>query len=187
MPAEASGLIGSTLDWQYYAGGGALPNNADSNTGGSFMDTGSGAGGTFIEPLNGTPDNVTVFNIDATDSTITFDYSVDDGQVQWSGSPPSLAPTIDNGIAITLGSSGSFSSVTIDSATNMSGFGAGDLSYTASQIEVNWADLSFDTTTQVILDVNWSSTSPAPEPATIFLLLTAGVLLAWRTKRTTES
>jgi len=181
MPAKASGLTGSTLEWQYYAGGGALANNAGSNTSGSFMDTGSGGGETFIEPLVASPD-ITVFNIDATDSTITFDYSVGPGADQWSGSPLSLAPTIYNGIAVDLGSAGSFSSVTIDGATNLSGFGAGDLSFTASQIEVNWSGLDFTNglvsapATIVVLDVTLSATNPAPEPGTVFLLLAAGVL-----------
>ena len=98
-----------------------MANNADSNTNGSFVDTGSGVGGTFIEPLTDSPD-LTIFNIDATDSTITFDYSVGPASDSWSGSRLSLAPTIDNGVAINLYSAGTFLSVSIDPATNMPGF-----------------------------------------------------------------
>lgn len=182
-PAEASGLIGSTLEWQYYAGGSALLNNADSNTGGSFVDTGTGVGGTFIEPLQGSS-ALTVFNIDATATTITFDYSVGPASDSWN-SPTSiaLAPTIYNGIAISLLSAGTFLNVSIDPATNMDGFVASDLSFTGDQIEVNWAGLDFTNTTEVVLDVTSGATSSVPEPGTIVLFLTAGVSLFLKVAR----
>jgi hypothetical protein len=172
-----AGLIGSDLGWQYYGGGGPY-DPPTGQTYGSFTDTGSGVGGTFIEPVNSTLN--TVFNIDATDTTITFDYSVDTVTGPWSGSPGiSLSPTIYNGIAINLLSAGSFPDVTIDPATNMTDFDSSDLSFTDDQIQVNWADLDFDTSTVVTLDVTYSETSATPEPATysmmIVSLLTAGL------------
>jgi hypothetical protein len=179
MPADASGLLGSTLEWQYYGGGGPYnPVGAGLETNGSFVDNGS-VGGTFIEPDVSSGDPVTVFNIDADDSTITFDFSAGAAVGPESDSPLSLAPTIYNGIAINLLSGGSFSSVTIDSATNMSGFAAGDLSFSPDQIQVNWANLNFDDTTMVILDVNYSTTNPVPEPATIFLFLISALVARW--------
>lgn len=69
----------------------------------------------------------------------------------------------------------------------MSGFGAGDLSFPANQTEVNWAHLGFDITTQVILDVDYSTTTVTPEPATILLSQASGILLACRAKKATES
>ena len=184
-PAEASGLIGSTLEWQYYAGGSTLANNAGSNTSGSFVDTGSGVGGTFIEPLTGSPD-LTIFNIDATGTTITFDYSPVPAPDSWSNSLLSLAPTIYNGIAINLYSAGTFLSVTIDQAgTNMVSFGPGDLSFTGNQIQVNWANLDFNSSTMVTLDVTLGPPS-VPEPRTILLFLTSGVFLFWKLARSPE-
>jgi len=190
LPIRAdAGLIGSDLGWQYYAGGGALGTSVGdtpvpgSVTGGSFIDSG-GLGGEFIEPtLNGDlePVALPVFDIDADDTTITFDYSVSTPSI-WSNSPPSLSPTIDNGIAIDLLSAGSFEDVTLDPATNMTGFSASNFSFTGNQIEIDWSDLSFDTSTVVTLDVTYSETSAAPEPATYSLMLLSllGVGLAAR-------
>lgn len=172
-----AGLIGSELGWQYYAGGGALgPSVGDvpvpgSVTSGSFTDTG-GLGGEFIEPTlnDSVPDALPVFDIYAGDTTITFNYSVSTPSI-WSNSPLSLAPTIDNGIAINLLSAGSFTNVSIDGATTMTGFDSSDLSFSADQIQVNWAGLDFDTSTVVTLDVTYSNTSATPEPATYSLML----------------
>jgi hypothetical protein len=172
-------LIGSTLQWQIYGGGDAYnPGGTGVYTNGTFVDS-DGVGGAFIEPgqMGGAP--VTVFNIDATDTTITFDYSVTGATSPWSGSPSiSLSPTIYTGIAINLLSAGSFTAVSIDPATNMAGFGTSDLSFTGSQIQVNFADLPFSTDTVVTLDVTTSgAASGAPEPGTVFLLPIAGVFL----------
>jgi hypothetical protein len=175
-----AGLIGSDLGWQYYGGGGAYnPSTTGSQTSGSFTDTG-GVGGTFIEPVNDSLD--TVFNIDATDTTITFDYSVDTATGPWSGSPLSLSPTIYDGIAVNLLSTGSFANVSIDPATNMTDFGSSDLSFTANQIQVDWSNLDFDSSTVVTLDVTYSEISAAPEPATYSLMILSllGTALAAR-------
>jgi hypothetical protein len=177
-PASA-GLIGPTLGWQIYGGGGAYnPGGTGVQTNGSFSLNGDGVGGTFIDQgqMGGEP--VTVFNIDVTDTTITFDYLLTEATSPWSGSPLSLSPTIYTGIAINLLSAGTFLAVSIDPATNMAGFGTSDLSFTGSQIQVNFADLPFSTATVVTLDVTTSGTgSGVPEPGTFFLLLTAGALL----------
>jgi len=181
IPAAAhADLIGSTLGWQYYGGGGAYnPDSGGSQTSGVFVDNG-GIGGTFIEP-----GAVEVFDIVADDTSITFDYSVDTTVGPWSPSPLSLSPTIYNGIAIDLLSAGSFASVSIDPATNMTGFGAGDLSFTGNQIEVNWEDLPFTTSTVVTLDVALAE-SAAPEPPTYRLLIWPVLLSAYLGRRVTS-
>src|ERR1700722_65939 len=82
--ADAS-LIGVDLGWQYYGGGGPVTSSvAGTETGGSFTDNG-GIGGTYIAAVSG--DALPVFNIDATATTIEFDYSVDQVTGPWSVSP----------------------------------------------------------------------------------------------------
>jgi len=93
----------------------------------------------------------------------------------WTQSPPSLAPTINNGIAITLLAGSSLVNVSIDPATNMTGFGNSNFSFTNNQIEVDWQNLPFASSTIVKLDVT-AGDSGAPEPATG--ALTAASLLA---------
>jgi hypothetical protein len=162
-PAAAQGLPGADLGWQYYGGGGPLTASVTGSvTGGQFI-VGSG-NGEFIEPTGNGP--LPIFDIYATDNTITFDYSPATPS-NWSDSPFSLAPTIYNGIAINLLSSGSFSSVTVDPSTNMAGFGAGNISFTADQIEINWEGLAFNASTVVTLDV--ADPPAVPEPSTLGL------------------
>jgi hypothetical protein len=160
-PVYASGLLGASLGWQYYGGGIAYNPGNGSQTSGTFTDNG-GIGGTFIDQ-----GDLSIFNIVADSTSITFDYSVNiSAGPAWSDSPESLAPTIYNGIAIDLLSDGSVTGVTIDAATNMAGFGASDLSFSSNQIEVNWADLAYSTSTIVKLDVTLQGSTPSPEPST---------------------
>jgi hypothetical protein len=167
VSAKAS-LLGSSLGWQYYGGGGPYnPGGAGTETNGTFTDDGS-VGGTYIG-LNGDIP-VAVFNIEADATSITFDYSVDEALGPWTPSPFSLAPTISNGIAINLLSDGAFTAVSIDTATNMSAFGISNVSFSDNQIQVDWQNLPFDTTTVVKLDVTSASASGVPEPGTFGLL-----------------
>ena len=156
IPAQATGLMGTDLSWQYYAFGGPFTSGSSSGT---FTVTG-GVGGTFSDGF------ATYFNIVADDTSITFDYSVASIINAWASSSLSLAPTIYNGIAIDLVSGSPFLSVTIDPLTNMTGFDSTRFSFTGSQIQVDWADLSWNTSTRVKLDVN-----TVPEPSTVTLCL----------------
>jgi hypothetical protein len=169
LPAYAD-LIGSQLSWDYYAYGGLGWNGS--------TWTVPGSGGNFSDEL------FTYFNVSADDTSITFNYSVDTfGGMPWANSALSLSPTIYNGIAIDLVSGSSFTSVSIDSATNMAGFDASHVSFTGNQIQVDWHGLPFDTSTIVKLDVG---TSTVPEPASLLLLGTglAGIALAaWRNNK----
>ena len=84
LPAQADAdLIGVHLGWQYYGGGGPVTGERRDRDKWLFVDNG-GVGGTYIAPVSGP---VTVFNIDATATTITFDYSVAQVAGPWSGSP----------------------------------------------------------------------------------------------------
>ena len=190
MSARADAdMMGSTLEWRYYAGGGALPPSIvglpieGGVTGGSFVDNG-GIGGEFIEPTDDGP--LPVFDIEADGTTITFDYSVSTPSL-WSSSPFSLTPTIYNGIAIDLLSAGSFVGVSVDPVTNMAGFGASNVSFTSDQIEVDWQGLAFATSTAVTLDVNYSTSGSvtAPEPGMCGLVFVSLSLVgaAWQRRR----
>ncbi|HEY3826231.1 MAG TPA: hypothetical protein VGL82_16810 [Bryobacteraceae bacterium] len=171
-------MIGTSLSWQYYGGGGPWdPGTPGTETSGTFVDDG-GVEGTFIEPTEAGP--LPVFNIDADDTTITFDYSVDEATGPWSASPLSLSPTIFNGVAINLESPGSFGTVSIDPVTNIAGFGASNFSFTGNQIEVDWENLEFSPSTIVRLDV----TMAAPEPTTWKLMFASifGIALVCRSR-----
>ena len=160
---SGSGFLGSTLSWQYYAYGGAY------TTSGTFVDNG-GVGGTFIGS------SITYFTISADNSSITFNYSVDNGTSPWSSSQLSLAPTIHNGIAIDIDSGPSVTSVTIDPSTNMAGFNASRISFTGSQIQVDWENLPFNPSTIVKLDLNSKpgiKLTLTPQPADDEYLITA--------------
>jgi len=138
------GITGDQLQWDYYYGGGLLTN-------GGNTWTVPGSGGNFLG----------YFDVDADANSITFDYTYE-SETTWSSSPLSLAPTIYNGIAINLISGAPFTSVTVDPATNMFGFSASDISFTGSQIQVDWSNLPFDQSTIVKLDINNSSSVPEP-------------------------
>src|SRR5205085_4803948 len=98
----------------------------------------------------------------------------------WSGSPLLLPPTIHDGIAINMVSGGVFTAVSINGATNMVGFDARRVSFTSSQIQVDWADLSFDRNTIVKLDVSATAVA-APEPTQLTpMALVLAALMFWR-------
>jgi hypothetical protein len=140
------------MSWQYYAYGG--PYNAYGVTSGTFIANG-GVVGTFI---GGSP--FLYFNIIADNTSITFDYSTYKGATVWSPSPLSLPPTIYNGIAINVLSGPPIQSVNINPATNMIGFNTSRISFTSSQIQVDWQNLPFNTSTIVKLDINTNNFCP---------------------------
>ena len=158
-----AGMLGSTESWQYFAYGGAY------NSEQSYTVTGGNVG-SFLD----------YFDIIVDDNSITFDYSRHNGTTTWSPSGLSLAPTISNGIAINMLSGPAFQSVTIDGATNLAGFNASRFSFTGNQIQVDWADLTFDSRTIVKFDIN---TAPVPEPETYALMLAGLGLVGFAARR----
>jgi hypothetical protein len=158
LSAANGGLLGATISWQYYFDGGAWQSP------GRFEVNG-GAGGKFEKT------GTSYFVILADNNSITFNYSIEQGDGPWSSSALSLAPTIHNGIAINMVSGPAFSTVTIDPATNMAGFDASRISFTDDQIQVDWQNLAFNPHTIVKLDVNkasagaeWISLAPTGTP-----------------------
>lgn len=164
--ALASDFTGTTVAWQYYAYGGAYTTNFGGGT----------SSGSFVMTCTTCGDFDGYFTIDAGPSSITFNYTVcgTTGECPgtWSDSVLSLPPTIYNGIDLLFSGGPAITSVTVDSATNMAGFDATWLSFTAGEIQVDWHTLPFDSTTIVKLDLNGTAT---PEPGTL-LLLGSGLL-----------
>jgi hypothetical protein len=136
--ALAAGWENASLQWSYYAYGGLFDGPHGCTVGHGNIC------GTFQD----------YFNIVTDDHSITFDYSIfSAGQSTWSKSKLSLPPTIHNGIAIDLLSAGRIVSVKIDPATNMQDFGGKHVSFTDKEIQVDWRNRSFDSSTIVKLDV----------------------------------
>jgi hypothetical protein len=74
----------------------------------------------------------------------------------WSSSQVSLNQNglfIENGSLLTFANASPITTVSIDAATNMVGFGPGNLTFNADNVAVNWPLLSFDGNTTVVLDV----------------------------------
>lgn len=159
IPSSAfAGLDGSTMGWQYYAYGGAY--NSQTN----FV-VGPGVEGNFAG----------YFDIDVDDTSITFDYMYTS---TWSTSALSLSPTIYNGIAMRMVSGPAFTSVTIDAATNMVGFNSGRISFTGSEIQIDWMDLAFTPDTIVKLNVE-----AVPEPTSMAALALGSVAILRRRRK----
>lgn len=146
-------LIGDTIDWQYYSSGGEY----------NFLGSpGSFVGGTSTSTFTN------YFDISATANQITFDYSYGAGG-PWSERPNSYSSdgmTIDNGILL-FNIDDVISSVTVNAATDMLGFGGNNVTFSTHAIAIDWEGLSWNYGTKVVLDVNFVS---VPEPESIVLL-----------------
>lgn len=139
--ANAGGWVGAALGWQYYVRGSSY--NGLGSPGQCNVQSTATTCGTFTG----------YFNIITDKQSITFNYSPSGSGSQWSQSILSLPPTIHNGVAINLTSPGRIMYVKIDPATNMVGFDTNRVSFTANQIQVDWQQLSYDSSTIVKLDV----------------------------------
>jgi PEP-CTERM motif len=160
-PAFAGDITGDTVTWQYYA--------FDSGYGPANFTVPTSNGGNF--------DNY--FQIEAGANSITFDYSVDtNGSGVWTPYGIALEPTIDNGIDLLFSGPSDITSVSVDpnpDDTNMVGFDMSHVSFTPTEIQVNWAGLAFSRSTVVTLDIDGNGSSTAtPEPSS-FLLLGSGL------------
>jgi hypothetical protein len=153
---HATLLTGKTVHGEYL-----FP---DINT--QFQDLGNVTGGSGVFTDLGFIPNINLFVYDA---QLKADYSAEPfGTVQW-------YPISFNGFHIddVNNTIPDFTSVTINSQTNMVGFDASRISFDANNIWVNWENLFFDATTLVVLDIT-GGPSTVPEPST-FILLGAGL------------
>jgi hypothetical protein len=88
---------------------------------------------------------------------------------------------IENGNLLDFLGAPNITSVTLDAASNMVGFDASRITFDTNSIAVNWAGLSFNSDTRVVLNV---AAGTLPEPASYALVIAAlaGVGLARRRK-----
>ncbi len=143
--APATTPTWKTIQWQYYVYG--------------YAYDGGGSPTTCTVKLNNCRAFYRYFNVDPTRKSITFNYSPSGSGGTWSNSVGSLPPTINNGIAINLLTPRrvKIQSVTIDAATNMAGFDSSHLSFTEKQIQVDWHNLGYNSSTIVKLDVTFAA------------------------------
>lgn len=73
--------------------------------------------------------------------------------------------------------------VTINPATNLASFNSSNIVFTADSITVNWAGLSWDPTTSLLLDVTFGSGVPEPSTWGMMLLGFGGVGYSMRRRR----
>lgn len=149
LPASASAtFLGSTLNYQYY-----YPNLASPY---ANADNGNKLVGPGVE-ISNMVDNRGPMDISA--SNIYIDFV----------SASSFSSAAFNGWVLTdiFDTVAPITGVSVNAATNMSGFGVSNIAFTADSISVNFQSLPFDAKTIVSLDVQFGQA--VPEPLTMVL------------------
>lgn len=109
-------------------------------------------------------ENVTTITVDVSDTSMLFNFSTDHPGPTW------LSNSF-NGLIFNLisGNSFDFATASIDASSTFAGFDLSRVSFTDSQVAVNWQGLSYDSET--ILRINFEpNAAEVPEPATLSLL-----------------
>jgi hypothetical protein len=150
--AVAAPLMGSVLNYQYYYPTLGSPYAGTPDVNSNFI---VGPGEEFYTLTDA------IGSLDVTANQIIFDFS----------HSSTLTAADFNGWKLTdiFGTIDRFAAVTLDAATNMIGLDASRLSFTDDTIVLNWQGLSFDSDTQVVLNVT-TSPFPVPEPGGLPLL-----------------
>jgi hypothetical protein len=159
-PAQATVMDGATIRLTY-----EFP-NVGTIWNGNSHDLVVGPG---IE-ISGFPVGDARTNVDVSDTNVFVTYN----------SGGTWTTTSFNGFHIfdLFGSIPDFTGVSINAATNLTGFGDARITFDADNIWVDWNGLSFDSETIVSLDVE-----AVPEPGTLLLLGTGIAGLAARSRR----
>ena len=160
--AHATLLDGKTVGFQYYYPDLSSPYNYSAN--GSYL-VGEGV------EVGNVIDNVAQLDISDQNLLVTFlppaeFYMPSEGSFHYAEF---------NGFVIfdALNAIDEFVSVTINPATNLTGFDSSRLSFDANHIWINWAGLPFDGFSSVLsIDIN-RDTQPVPEPGSLGLLALA--------------
>ena len=148
--AQAALFNGKTLNYQYYYPDLSSPYPGAAN--GNYVV------GPGVE-INNFVDNRGT--MDLSDTNIFMDFTDTSGFAGAAYNGWVLSDLINNVAPIT--------GVTINGSTNLAGFNASRISFTADSISANFQGLNFDTNTIVSLDVNGGGPN-IPEPATLALL-----------------
>lgn len=166
-----AGLLGSTVNTQYYSYGG--PYN------------GGGSPDTFV--ANGTPQNsfFNYYSLTVSDSQIEYDFL---SSVTWSSSGVSLNSSglfITNGNLLSFSGAPAITGVSFNGASSViSGFSLANITFNSSNIAVDWQNITFNQGDKVILDINVTA---VPEPETYAMLLAGLGLMSVVARRRRES
>lgn len=153
---------GSTIRYQYlYPDSSSVYYDLGNITVGAGVELGAIVNGTYA-------------SLDISDTNILVDFY---------HPGPSWSPASFNGFRIwdVNGTLPAFTSVAVNGATNMVGFGPANITFDANNIYVNWQSLPFNPNTIVSLDVN-GGPSVIPEP-TAALLGSLSTLFLLRRRR----
>jgi hypothetical protein len=82
---------------------------------------------------------------------------------------PTWSPTSFNGPVFTAAGPLGIIGATVNAATNLAGFGASRVSFTDTEIRIDWNGLSYTSGSTVVVDFSFA-TVPVPEPASLALL-----------------
>ncbi len=159
-----AGLISSTVTSQYYFNGGVY--------GPSSSFTADGAN--HVNFMN-------YFQVKVTGNQVIYDYSIFNGSAGWNtGATWTDGPLhIMNGNLLDFIGAPNIQHVALDASSTMAGFDASRISFDHNSIAVDWAGLSFNNSTRLVLNVDANN---VPEPASYALVLVAlaGLGLAMR-------
>ena len=159
-----AGVLGSTVNSQYYAYGGAY------NSGGSPA--------TFTANNTAQAQFYNNFNITVSDNQIIYTFLTD---AYYSPSIESLDSNglfIESGNLLTFVGAPALTNVTLDAASFTDP--AMSYSFNSTQVAVNWNDVSFAAGDKVILNL---TTTPVPEPENMAMLLAGLGLIAVMRRR----
>ena len=157
VPVAQAGFIGRELSAEYF-----YP-NLSTSYGPALEAPPVFAVGSGVETIVNV-EGVTTISVDLTDTSILFDFSTVLNSPTW-------LSTSFNGLVfnLTSGAPLDFSSVSIDPSSNYAGFDASRVSFSDSQVTVNWQGLSYNSDTILLIHFE-PVAAQVPEPATMSLL-----------------